>query len=86
VSQWATRVKAGLPDFGYVQLGVYQVNPTYLTMRGSFNLGNPPGTTGALIPLKIAWLPIFGGAEHEPGGIARNTDDIILAVKLSLNF
>jgi len=67
VSQWATRVKVSLPNFGYGQLGVYQVNPTYLTTAGSFNLGNPPGTTGALIPFEIGWLPTFGGSEQLPG-------------------
>jgi porin len=67
VSQWATRVKATLPDFGYVQLGAYQVNPAYLTSAGSFNLGNPPGTTGALIPFEIGWLPTFGGSEQLKG-------------------
>jgi len=67
VSQWAARVKASFPDFGYVQIGAYQVNPTYLTPAGSFNLGNPPGTTGALIPVEIAWLPTFGGSEQLQG-------------------
>ena len=67
VSQWATRVKANFPDFGYAQVGVFQVNPTYLTPAGSFNLGNPPGTTGALIPVEIAWLPTFGGSEQLNG-------------------
>src|SRR5262245_12651829 len=30
ISQWATRVRVNLNDFGYVQAGVYDVNPKYL--------------------------------------------------------
>ena len=30
ISQWATRVKVNLNGFGYVQAGVYDVNPKYL--------------------------------------------------------
>jgi porin len=33
VSQWATRVKANVTGFGYVQLGAYEVNPSYLLTR-----------------------------------------------------
>ena len=30
VSQWATRLKVALDDFGYVQIGAYDINPKYL--------------------------------------------------------
>jgi len=62
VSQWATRIKVALDGFGYVQVGAYEVNPNYLPRRYAFNLDDPPGATGALIPLEIGWLPTFGDA------------------------
>lgn len=61
VSQWATRVKAIWPRFGYVQLGAYAINPSLLLTRNGMNLGNPSGTRGVLAPLEIAWLPAFRG-------------------------
>jgi porin len=66
VSQWATRLKAAVPRFGYVQLGAYAVNPNWLQQKYAFYPGNPSGTTGALIPLEIGWLPTFG-ATHLQG-------------------
>jgi porin len=60
VSQWASRVKVAVPNFGYVQLGAYEVNPSYLQRAYAFDPGDPPGATGALIPFEAAWLPIFG--------------------------
>jgi len=64
VSQWATRLKAALPSFGYVQLGAYEVNPGYLSRSYAFNPGDPPGATGALIPAEIGWLPSFGARQQ----------------------
>jgi porin len=61
VSQWATRVKADVTGFGYVQLGAYEVNPSYLLTRYALDLGSPPGAAGVLLPLEMAWLPSFGG-------------------------
>jgi porin len=61
VSQWATRIKANLSGFGYVQLGAYEVNPSYLLTKYAMDLGSPPGATGALLPLEAGWLPSFGG-------------------------
>jgi porin len=60
VSQWASRVKADVPNFGYVQLGAYEINPSYLTRAYAFDPGDPPGATGALIPAELGWLPTFG--------------------------
>jgi len=62
VSEWATRVKANVPNFGYVQIGAFANNPSWLEREYAFYLGNPGGTTGALIPLEVAWLPAFGDA------------------------
>jgi porin len=60
VSQWAGRVTAYAPDFGYFKLGAFEVNPNWLTRRYAFYFGDPPGATGALLPAEIAWLPSFG--------------------------
>lgn len=63
VSQWATRLKVALSGFGYAQLGVYEVNPSYLERAHAFSLDDPSGATGALIPLEIGWLPKLGKAQ-----------------------
>jgi porin len=60
VSQWATRVKANLKGFGYVQAGAYEVNPSYLLTRYALDLGSPPGASGVLVPFEIGWLASFG--------------------------
>ena len=60
VSQWATRLKANIKGFGYVQVGAYEINPSYLLTRYALDLGSPPGATGVLAPFEIAWLPTFG--------------------------
>jgi porin len=79
VSQWAERLKANIAGFGYVMAGAYQVNPTYLTDKGAINFGSPAGTTGALIPVEIAWLPSFGSSVRLAGsykfGAWYNTSD-----------
>jgi porin len=59
VSQWASRLKSNVPNFGYVQVGAYEVNPNYLTRTYAFN-PFAPGATGALIPAEVGWLPTFG--------------------------
>ena len=61
VSQWATRLKANFTAFGYVQVGAYEINPSYLRTRYALDLGSPPGATGVLVPCEIAWLPSFSG-------------------------
>jgi len=60
VSQWATRLKASFHEFGYVQLGAYEVNPNYLLARNALNLGEPGGASGVLVPFEVGWLPTFG--------------------------
>jgi porin len=60
ISQWGTRLKFNITDFGYVQVGAFEVNPNYLLQRYAFDFGDPPAATGALLPLEVGWLPTFG--------------------------
>lgn len=63
VSQWGTRLRWNVP-VGYVQAGVYQVNPRYIDDGWADSAGlypnDPSGTTGALLPLEFAWRPALG--------------------------
>jgi porin len=61
VSQFATRVRTNIAGFGYVQVGAYEINPSYLLTRYALDIGSPPGATGVLAPFEIGWLPSFGG-------------------------
>ncbi|MEZ2132345.1 MULTISPECIES: carbohydrate porin [unclassified Sinorhizobium] len=63
ISQWATRVKVALGGFGYVQAGVYDANPKYLGVDDQVLPVFFSGSTGALIPVELAWLPKFGDEE-----------------------
>jgi porin len=80
VSQWATRIKLVISPQWDVQMGVYQVNPTYVNpvwaeANGLFP-SFPGGTTGALIPLALDWKPApWGGAGSYKLGIWYNTSD-----------
>lgn len=60
-SQWATRIKLVTSEQTYVQIGAYQVNPTFIddafARRNGWKLNNPDGTLGALIPLEFGWTP-----------------------------
>jgi porin len=62
VSQWAGRAKANIPNFGYVEVGAYEVNPKFLDENPGVALAPsfPNGATGVMIPVEIAWLPTFG--------------------------
>jgi len=60
VSQWASRLKLQISGFGYAQIAAYEVNPGYLDKGNAFNPGDPPGRTGALLPLEVGWQPVFG--------------------------
>jgi porin len=90
VSQWAMRLKANLTDFGYAQLGAYEVNPNWLTRRYAFYLWDPPDATGALIPAELGWFPSVGAAQL-PGGYkfgawynTSRTPDVVLNAQSKL--
>lgn len=61
ISQWATRIRVNLKEFGYVQIGVYDVNPKYLGVHDQVLPVFFSHSTGALIPVELAWLPAFHG-------------------------
>jgi porin len=63
ISQWASRVRVALGGFGYAQVGGYVADPNYLQQRYAFTLAQPPGATGALIPVELGWLPHLGAAQ-----------------------
>lgn len=67
-SQWATRLKLDTSDTTYVQIGAYQVNPTYIdddyAQENGWKPDFPDGTTGALIPLEFGWTPTV---DQRPG-------------------
>jgi porin len=60
ISQWGTRLKVKLGEFGYVQAGVYDVNEDYLGVSKALLPVWFPDSTGALIPVELAWQPTFG--------------------------
>ena len=59
ISQWGTRVKVALNGFGYVQAGVYDANPKYLSTDDQVLPVFFSHSTGAIIPVELAWLPSF---------------------------
>ncbi|SMF99389.1 carbohydrate porin [Burkholderia singularis] len=64
-SVWAARVKFQPVQQFYGQIGIYQVNPNYVSdsyaRHNGWKPGFPDGTTGALIPVEFGWLPSLGG-------------------------
>jgi porin len=64
ISQWGTRLKVNIEGFGYVQAGVYDLNPAYLGVSKALLPVSFSDSTGALIPAEAAWLPTFNG---QPG-------------------
>jgi porin len=62
VSQYGGRLKMNLPDFGYVEVGAYDINPAYLDKQADIALAPtfPGGSTGVMVPVEIGWKPHFG--------------------------
>jgi len=61
ISQWGAIVKLKLPEFGYVQAGVYNQNGSYLSYTDKLWPVWYPDSDGVLMPFEIAWLPKFDG-------------------------
>jgi porin len=60
ISQWMTRLKFNLTGFGYFEFAVFDDNPKYLGVQDELTPVFFPGSTGALIPVELGWLPTFG--------------------------
>ena len=62
VSQWGTRVKVNISNFGYAQFGAYDINPNYLRLAPQYATlpTFPAGSTGVMLAGEVAWLPTFG--------------------------
>lgn len=79
-SVWAARLKYHTSQETYVQTGVYQVNPNYVddswARHNGWKPNNPSGTTGALIPLEVGWLPTWQGrlGSYKFGGWYNTSD------------
>ncbi len=61
ISQWGAIAKLKLPEFGYIQAGIYNVNGLYLSYTDKLWPVWYPNSDGVLMPLEIAWLPKFDG-------------------------
>lgn len=80
VSVWAGNAKLQTSQETYVKVGVYQVNPAYVSdgyaktrgLRPDF----PSGTTGMLIPVEFGWTPTVNGyaGSYKFGGWYNTSD------------
>jgi porin len=88
VSVWMVRGKWNTTHDTYLQLGVYQQNPTYIDnswmRRSAWKINNPGGTQGVVVPLEFGWSPTLGGysgtykfgAVYNSGGLPDLIEDI----------
>ena len=60
ISQWATRLRFNLKNFGYFQIGAYDVNSKYLGVKDQLLPVFFSGSTGVLLPVELAWIPNSG--------------------------
>jgi porin len=60
ISQWGTRLKARL-GAAYLQAGVYDQNDQYLGYDNKLLPVFYQGSTGALVPVEVGWLPALAG-------------------------
>ena len=61
ISQWGAVAKLDIPEFGYVQAGIYVVNGSYLSFENKLWPVWYTDSDGVLIPFEIAWRPRFDG-------------------------
>ncbi|MBV8104008.1 MAG: carbohydrate porin [Hyphomicrobiales bacterium] len=63
VSQWAAVGKVNFGSEGYVQAGIYDSNPDYLSTKPNPALwpAFPDDSQGVILPAEVAWTPKFGG-------------------------
>ena len=63
VSQWGARLKLNFARQTYLEVGAYQVNPSYLQTNNGLKLNDPSGRIGTLMPVEVGWTPKWGKAE-----------------------
>src|SRR5215212_541130 len=91
ISQWGSRVKVQLGDFGYYELGLYDQNELYLGFENKLLPVWYPESNGVLVPVEIAWLPRFGdgklGGSYKIGAwySTAGADDLVLDVSGNLS-
>ncbi len=61
VSQWGARTRLRITQELKFEVGVYEVNPSYLENRNGTAL-NPSGKIGELVPFELDWTPHWGAA------------------------
>ncbi len=61
VSQWGARTRLRVAADLSVEVGVYEVNPSYLENRNGTAF-NPAGRIGELVPVELHWTPKWGVA------------------------
>lgn len=75
VSQWGALAQVNFTKDVFLKVGAYQVNPSYLETRHTLAI-NPGGTTGALFPVELGWIPTLAGdlkGSYVVGGWYTNT-------------
>jgi porin len=61
VSQWGARTRVRITQDLKIEVGVYEVNPSYLENQNGTAL-NPSGKIGNLVPMELDWTPRWGPA------------------------
>ena len=61
VSQWGARTRLRITQELKFEVGIYEVNPSYLENRNGTAL-NPSGKIGELVPFELDWTPHWGAA------------------------
>ena len=75
ISQWAARVKYALAPQLYIQVGVYEHNPSLLEDNNGFKL-NFSGGEGVILPVELLWTPTVNSlpGEYRVGGYYSSAD------------
>ena len=63
ISQWAARARLNIEGFGYIKVGVFDQNQQYLGFDNKLWPVWYSGSTGVLLPIEFAWLPVLGNGD-----------------------
>lgn len=86
ISQWGTRLQLKLEGFGYFNVAAYDQNERYLSFDDPVLPVWYQGSSGALLPVELAWLPAFGGGKlpgsYKIGGwySTQTMNDVVLDI------